>query len=79
MCVCVCVCAGLAQMDSDCGGYLNSNLASAIYSGAVSNATVNEALYHLFAVQFRLGIFDPAAQQPYTQYGECGDPPSASN
>jgi beta-glucosidase-like glycosyl hydrolase len=54
-------------MDIDCGGYLKGNLLNAINDGSVSNATVNQALYHLFRVQMRLGLFDPADKQPYMQ------------
>ena len=54
-------------MDIDCGGYLNQNLLAAINDGSVSNATVNKALYNLFRVQMRLGLFDPADKQPYMQ------------
>jgi hypothetical protein len=54
-------------MDIDCGGYFKSNLLNAINDGSVSNATVNQALYHLFRVQMRLGLFDPADKQPYMQ------------
>lgn len=59
------VCNGVlsAGMDIDCGGFLNANLLNAINDGAVSNDTVNNALFNLFMVQMRLGLFDPLDQQ----------------
>ena len=54
-------------MDIDCGSYVRRYLLDAMNSGSVSNATVNKALYRLFRVQMRLGMFDPADKQPYMQ------------
>ena len=58
-----------AGMDSDCGGFLNSNLGKAISDGAVTKSTWGPALTNLFRVRMRLGQFDPIAQQPYLAYG----------
>jgi len=57
-----------AGLDVDCGGYLNGNLLNAINDGSVTNSTVNEALFHLFTIQMRLGMFDPLENQVYTKY-----------
>eukprot|EP01012_Entosiphon_sulcatum_P026875 TRINITY_DN32374_c0_g1_i1.p1 TRINITY_DN32374_c0_g1~~TRINITY_DN32374_c0_g1_i1.p1 ORF type:complete len:736 (-),score=89.17 TRINITY_DN32374_c0_g1_i1:56-2263(-) len=55
-------------MDIDCGSFLPHFLQSAIDNKAVSQSTVDDALTHLFLVQFRLGMFDPVTSQPYTRY-----------
>jgi hypothetical protein len=52
-------------LDSDCGGFLSSNLQKAYSDGAVSDTIINDALTHLFLVQMRLGMFDPDSIQPY--------------
>ena len=57
-----------AGMDIECGGFLQSNLASAIQSGVVPISVVDESLTNLFLVQLRLGMFDPVASQPYLAY-----------
>jgi beta-glucosidase-like glycosyl hydrolase len=52
-------------LDSDCGGFLSSNLQKAYTDGVVNNTVINAALTHLFLVQMRLGMFDPDNIQPY--------------
>eukprot|EP00760_Papus_ankaliazontas_P014535 PhM_4_TR16096/c0_g1_i1/m.90063/K15920/XYL4; beta-D-xylosidase 4 len=54
-----------AGMDLDCGTFLQTHTAQALADGAVQMSDVDAALRHMFAVQFRLGIFDPVEDQPY--------------
>eukprot|EP01121_Diplochlamys_sp_Union-15-3_P011747 TRINITY_DN3434_c1_g2_i1.p1 TRINITY_DN3434_c1_g2~~TRINITY_DN3434_c1_g2_i1.p1 ORF type:complete len:161 (+),score=22.43 TRINITY_DN3434_c1_g2_i1:778-1260(+) len=54
-------------MDIDCGNFLPQNLNHAVSSGAVSEDNINTALFNLFSVQYRLGMFDPVEKQPYLQ------------
>jgi len=54
-----------AGLDLDCGNFLQEHLPQAITNGAVTQQDVDTALTHLFAVQFRLGMFDPDSLQPY--------------
>lgn len=56
-----------AGLDVDCGGFLQGNLATAISGNKVTIADLNQRLTDLFSVQFRLGMFDPPAMQPYRQ------------
>jgi len=63
-----------AGMDIDCGGFLDKYMGAAINNSVLSLDSVDTALQHLFAVQMRLGMFDPASAQPYTNI-----PPSAVN
>ena len=55
-------------MDTDCGSFVKDNLAAALKDGTVGRELVDVALRNLFKVQFRLGLFDPASAQPYTNY-----------
>ena len=64
-----------AGLDIDCGSSMDSgNMAEAMTLGYVDNRQVDNALGHLLRVQFRLGMFDPAARQPLR-----GVKPSAIN
>jgi beta-glucosidase-like glycosyl hydrolase len=54
-----------AGLDIDCGESMQeANMAEAMTQGFVSDRQVDVALGHLLKVQFRLGMFDPAARQP---------------
>ena len=53
--------------DIDCGGSLDGWLNASLNDGSLPESAVDTALTHLFSVQFRLGMYDPAANQPYTQ------------
>jgi beta-glucosidase-like glycosyl hydrolase len=60
-----------AGMDTDCGGFMSGKTMQTLYS---SNATIakmaDTALTRLFAVQMRLGFFDPRSAFAPAQYGE---------
>lgn len=56
-------------MDIGCDGYLPPSLPAAVADGAVTADNINAALYNLFKVRFRLGMFDPPANQPYLSLG----------
>merc|ERR1712137_1064968 len=58
-----------AGMDSDCGGFLGGHMQSSINAGVTTKADYDAALTNMFRVRMRLGHFDPAASQPYMQYG----------
>ena len=60
-----------AGMDVGCDLLLvqPGTAAAALASGAVTGAQIDTALLHLLAVRFRLGEFDPAADQPYMRIG----------
>jgi hypothetical protein len=58
-----------AGLDIDCGSFLPSHLPAAVQDGSVSSAQVDEALTHLFSVQFRLGIFEKANNRPFGYLG----------
>jgi beta-D-xylosidase 4 len=63
---CVDACCGvLVRQDIDCGSYLPKYLPSAVADGAVPIDLVDTALTHLFLVQYRLGLFDSAADVPF--------------
>eukprot|EP01059_Diplonema_ambulator_P010168 TRINITY_DN20168_c0_g1_i2.p1 TRINITY_DN20168_c0_g1~~TRINITY_DN20168_c0_g1_i2.p1 ORF type:complete len:489 (+),score=84.21 TRINITY_DN20168_c0_g1_i2:287-1753(+) len=57
-----------AGMDSDCGTFLNDFLNMSLSENVTSIASVNTALSHLYAMQIRLGLFDPVSTQPYMNY-----------
>ena len=52
-------------MDINCGTYLLRHTESAVKSGKVREEDIDRALFNLFSVQLRLGLFDgnPANQQ----------------
>jgi len=56
-------------LNSDCGSFLQAHLNSAISSGKVTEADLDQRLSDLFSVQMRLGMFDPADIQKYKQIG----------
>ena len=45
-------------MDLNCGSFLVRHTKSAIEKGKVQEQDIDRALFNLFSVQFRLGIFD---------------------
>jgi len=47
-----------AGMDLNCGSFLVRHTKSAIEKGKVQEQDIDRALFNLFSVQFRLGIFD---------------------
>lgn len=55
-----------AGMDVDCGNFLSQNLGIALASGDLTEADLDLAVSHLFAVRVRLGLFDGAAN-PYSK------------
>ncbi len=50
-----------------CGGDYNA-LVRAVQQGLVTEKEIDEALYHTLWTRFRLGLFDPAEQVPYSKY-----------
>ena len=50
-----------------CGGDYNA-LVRAVQQGLVTEKEIDGALYHTLWTRFRLGLFDPAAQVPYSKY-----------
>lgn len=58
-----------AGMDSDCGNFFENHLGGCIADGTCSNSVLDPALENLFGVQFRLGLFDPLENQPYSKLG----------
>eukprot|EP00301_Raphidiophrys_heterophryoidea_P000116 c10060_g1_i1.p1 GENE.c10060_g1_i1~~c10060_g1_i1.p1 ORF type:complete len:775 (-),score=214.74 c10060_g1_i1:125-2449(-) len=62
-----CVDTLTAGMDSDCGGFLTSNLGNCLTDGVCNASVTDPALHHLFRVQMRLGLYDPASMQPYAK------------
>ncbi|XP_057949592.1 probable beta-D-xylosidase 6 [Malania oleifera] len=59
-----------AGMDINCGTYLLRNTQSAIEKGKVLEEDIDRALFNLFLVQLRLGIFDGDPRNG--QFGELG-------
>lgn len=58
-----------AGMDIDCGSFVKQHLLDALNAGSITREDiVNGALSRLVHVQFRLGLFDPSTDQPYTKY-----------
>jgi beta-glucosidase len=61
-----------AGMDLICGDYRNgmsterAALIGAVRHGILPEAIIDQALHRLFSARFRLGLFDPAAQVPYS-------------
>lgn len=57
-------------MDINCGSYLKDHTKSAVENGRVSESDIDRALYNLFLVRMRLGLFDG---NPKTlNYGSLG-------
>jgi beta-D-xylosidase 4 len=54
-----------AGMDVDCGSFLQSNLATALTAGDLTEAQLDVAVAHLFSIRVRLGYFDGAVN-PYS-------------
>ena len=50
-----------------CGGDYNA-LVRAVQQGLVTENEIDVALYHTVWTRFRLGLFDPADQVPYSKY-----------
>ncbi|XP_077213213.1 glycosyl hydrolase family protein [Tasmannia lanceolata] len=59
-----------AGMDVNCGSYLLNHTKAAIQNRKVSESDINRALYNLFSIRMRLGLFngDPK-QQPFGDIG----------
>lgn len=55
-----------AGTDLNCGTEYK-DLPGMVAAGAVSEADINTSLHRLMAARFRLGMFDPPADTPYTQ------------
>ncbi|EYU26836.1 hypothetical protein MIMGU_mgv1a024762mg, partial [Erythranthe guttata] len=55
-----------AGMDVNCGDYLANHTKSAVEKGKVSESDIDRALYNLFSVRMRLGLFSGNPRQlPY--------------
>ncbi|MCX7682069.1 MAG: glycoside hydrolase family 3 C-terminal domain-containing protein [Anaerolineae bacterium] len=55
-----------AGCDLNCGRTYPA-LLEAVEKGLIDEATINRAVKRLFTARFRLGMFDPSEQVPYTQ------------
>ncbi|KAM3388246.1 hypothetical protein ACQJBY_010805 [Aegilops geniculata] len=59
-----------AGMDVNCGSFLIRHTKSAIEKGKIQEEDINHALYNLFSVQLRLGLFEKASEnQWFTRLG----------
>ncbi|KQJ83737.1 probable beta-D-xylosidase 6 [Brachypodium distachyon] len=59
-----------AGMDINCGSFLIRHTKSAIQKGKITEEDINHALFNLFSVQLRLGLFDKTSgNQWFTQLG----------
>ncbi|KAI3465102.1 hypothetical protein Pfo_021765 [Paulownia fortunei] len=59
-----------AGMDVNCGSYLANHTKSAVEKGKVSESDIDRALYNLFAVRMRLGLFNGIPSElPYGNLG----------
>jgi beta-glucosidase len=56
-----------AGCDLCCGGDYNA-LVGAVQKGLVTEKDIDRALKHTLWTRFRLGLFDPADQNPYSKY-----------
>jgi len=56
-------------MDNECGVFFHQHLADAVSNGTVTREMMNNALFNLFDVRFRIGEFDPLN---YTIYSKIG-------
>lgn len=59
-----------AGMDINCGTYLLRYTASAVKQGKVQEEDIDRALFNLFSVQLRLGLFD--GDPTKKQFGKLG-------
>ncbi|KAL2551538.1 putative beta-D-xylosidase 7 [Forsythia ovata] len=59
-----------AGMDVNCGNYLKNHTKSAVEKGKVSEYDIDRALYNLFAVRMRLGLFNGNPRKSI--YGNLG-------
>ncbi|HOF10101.1 MAG TPA: glycoside hydrolase family 3 C-terminal domain-containing protein [Opitutaceae bacterium] len=50
-----------------CGGDYNA-LVRAVQQGLITEKEIDQALYHTLWTRFRLGLFDPADQVPFSKY-----------
>ena len=58
-----------AGMDSDCGDFFEKHLQGCVDKGVCDSSVLDPALTNLFRVQFRLGLYDPEEDQPYSKLG----------
>ncbi|VAH49630.1 unnamed protein product [Triticum turgidum subsp. durum] len=59
-----------AGMDVNCGSFLIRHTKSAIEKGKIQEEDINHALYNLFSVQLRLGLFEKTSEnQWFTRLG----------
>jgi beta-glucosidase len=56
-----------AGTDLCCGGDYNA-LVRAVQQGLITEKEIDNALYHTLWTRFRLGLFDPADQVPFSKY-----------
>ena len=56
-----------AGMDSDCGNFMQNHLNNCILDGTCTDDVIDPPLKNLFRVQFRLGLYDPQNDQPYSK------------
>eukprot|EP01018_Ginkgo_biloba_P013790 Gb_31967 [translate_table: standard] len=59
-----------AGMDINCGTYLLRHTISAVQQGKVQESFIDQALFNLFSVQMRLGLFD--GDPKHQRYGYLG-------
>lgn len=68
--------AVLSGTDLECGN-LYPRLVQAVEQGIITEKEINVSLARLLEIQFRLGMFDPVARNPYASIGrkviECPD------
>lgn len=57
-----------AGMDVDCGGMVTQYFASAVANGTLRESAWHRALTRQFTTLMRLGLFDPAEDQPFKQW-----------
>jgi pre-mRNA-splicing factor SYF2/beta-D-xylosidase 4 len=57
-----------AGCDLDCGNTYGDHLISALQQGLVNISYLDASLTRLFTLRMQLGLFDPVAGQPYTNY-----------
>lgn len=60
--------AVLSGTDLECGN-LYPRLVQAVEQGIITEKEINVSLARLLEIQFRLGMFDPAARNPYASIG----------
>lgn len=53
--------------DLECGNSVYRTLIDAVKTGQISESAINVSLERLFAIRFRLGMFDPASMVKYAQ------------